>query len=42
MSYTNLDNYSRTILTILICYFLTIILVLATQNFDRFIFKPFI
>ncbi len=42
MSYANLDNYSRTILAILICYFLTIILVLATQNFDRFIFKPFI
>lgn len=42
MDASNLEPYSATILTILICYFLTIILVLATQNFDRFIFKPYI
>lgn len=42
MRITNLDNYSRTILTILICYLLTITLVLIIRNFDHFIFKPFV
>lgn len=41
MEVTNLDDYSRTILTIFLCYFMAVALVLATQNFDRFIFKPY-
>lgn len=36
----NLDPYLSTILSILFCYVFGICLVLATQNFDRFIFKP--
>ncbi|MBE4704121.1 acyltransferase family protein [Spiroplasma platyhelix] len=42
MRTTSLDLYSCTILSILLCYFITLVLVLATQNFDRFVFKPYI
>lgn len=38
----NIDPYSATILTIIFCYFLTILLVLAIQNFDKFVFKPYV
>lgn len=42
VSTANLDDYSSTILTIFICYFLTIFLVLLTQNFDKLVVKPYL
>lgn len=42
MNRTNLNPYSSTILTILICYFITIILVLVIKNIDTFVIKPYI
>lgn len=42
MHLTNINPYLATILTILICYSLALVLVLATQNFDKFVVKPYL